>query len=379
MPTLGEMLLADGICTQTEIDLGVRNQVIMGGLLGTNLLEMGLIDEPTLAVYLARQYDLPSVAGDGVVPDRAALALLEAEAVKRLNVIPYRIESNQLTVLCIDPQDQPALDEVASITHMQIKPVIVPEIRFWKLLKDCYDSDHQQRYVAIQTRDFVGASFSAEPKKADLIAEEDLGSRDDFVSLYRGRDGFPRLAKNPEHVLSPVAVADSGEAVLTFDQASRQLAEITDRQAIARLVLRFARSLFKRCILLTVNRGVALGWDASGEGVDSQMIKGLLVPLHETNVFQTVCESGKHYVGALSKTPSIIEFLRVCGQLVPLSVVLIPVLVDSVVVNLLYADNGHRSHCSGDIGELLKLAELVGQSYQAMFEKKRQAFYATQS
>ena len=53
---------------------------------------------------------------------------------------------------------------------------------------------------------------------------------------------------------------------LTFKEAVAALDGVQDRDAIAQVVLRYARSRFKRAVLVTL-RNVVLGWDGMGEGL----------------------------------------------------------------------------------------------------------------
>ncbi|MBW1871983.1 MAG: general secretion pathway protein GspE, partial [Deltaproteobacteria bacterium] len=56
MQSLGSLLIADGVCSVQQIEDAIQNQVILGGRMGTNLVELGVIDEETLAHYLSRQH-----------------------------------------------------------------------------------------------------------------------------------------------------------------------------------------------------------------------------------------------------------------------------------------------------------------------------------
>ena len=73
MPKLGEMLLAEGTCTVEQLKAAVENQVIMGGRIGTNLLELGFISEEALAKVLAQQFRTRVLFGDDISPERDAL------------------------------------------------------------------------------------------------------------------------------------------------------------------------------------------------------------------------------------------------------------------------------------------------------------------
>ncbi|MBN2498361.1 MAG: general secretion pathway protein GspE [Deltaproteobacteria bacterium] len=440
MKPIGELLIEDGVCTPQQIEDAVRNQVIMGGRLGTNLVELGFVDEPTLARYLGRQHDRPSLHGDQIQPDREALALLSTEAVERLTVIPFVKESRRLQVLCIDPTDLASLDEVRFATGLEPDPIVVPEIRFWQLLERLYGIERRLRFVAINTADFMAPVLAADASAPSApVIEEDLVSEEAFDRLYQRRDGFPELDRPPlpseamplldvedlEEVIEepepagpPGGIerrvwqedggslrrrAEDAEAVeragappsrppepleggpLGFREASALLDQVTDRNAIARCVLRFARSIFARSMLFTVHSragagqaGVVLGWDALGADFDRWGFRSIMVPLNGPSVFKTVIDTRAHYLGGLQKTPINIQFLRVMGKQVPRSAFVMPVLVRGRVVNVFYADNGHKAHCPSDIGELLILAQRISQSYEALFQKKRAEYRARQ-
>jgi hypothetical protein len=437
MSSLGELLFADGLCTQQQIEDAVQNQVILGGRMGTNLVELGVIDEETLARYLSQQHELPAMSGDNIQPDPEALKLLRPDAVDRLGIIPFLRENKRIQVLCMDPRNLKALDEVAFTTGLTPDPIVVTEIRFWQLLKQLYGIEHHLRYIALDTRDFLSSSMAGGVAKKPLepSIKEDLVSEENFAKLYQRRDGFPEVSSQdsippplPSEAM-PLLTAEDLEEVdgtspgppgdidrrvwkrdipgegrrqedqvlqaamaapsfpppeddeeedrpLAFEEASRLLSEATGRSAIARLVLRYARSLFKRAMLLTIHRGVALGWDALGEDVDRWSFRSVMIPLQEPSVFQLVVNSRAHFLGGLTKTAVNIEFLRAMGKKVPRSAFLLPVLVRGRVVNILYADNGHKAHSSSNIGELLILAQRISRCYESLFAKKVEAFQA---
>ncbi len=429
MPTLGELLIAGGVCTRQQIEDALRNQVILGGQLGTNLIELGYLDEETLARHLSRQHNLPCLFGEDIHPDPLALVLLPPDAVERLNAIPYLLEAKKLQVLCVAPNDLRALDEVAFITGFRPDPIVVPELRFWRLLRELYGVERHLRYVALDSTDFLSGMLAdreapaARPAPAPAGAE--LMDQAEFDRLYQRRDGFPdsrppatpppelpmleaedlELLEEPPAPPGPpggierrvwmaldgrvgrraedARVADRAAAppsmppaaapdeVLDLPTASHRLLEAPSRQAIAAAVLGLARQRFKRAMLFTVHRDTAIGWEASGLALDPRAFRSLVIPLGAPSVFQLVAQSSSHFLGALARTPHNIEFLRVTGKQVPRSACVLPVSVRGRVVNLFYGDNGHRAHCPNDIGELLILAQRVGPAYEALFHRSR--------
>jgi hypothetical protein len=407
MPAIGKLLVDDGICTFQQIDDAVRNQVIMGGRIGTNLVELGVLDEETLARYLSRVHELPAMSGENIEPEEQALSRIPADVVDRLNIIPFIMEPKRIQVLCIDPRDVKALDEVAFITGLTPDPIVVPEIRFWQLLRDFYGIEREMRFVALDTRDYLEGSYGAPETKAEPSISEDLIGEDGQPSVppqkmplltdedleVMEEDGPPgqieRRVWKPtlveggrrreDRAMADRAAAppsqppgfEDDDTPLNLAQATGILSEVSERNAIARAVLRFAHSLFKRCMIFTIHRGVALGWDAIGEDIDRWAFRSVMIPLDSPSVFQLVVNARAHYLGGMHKTKTNIEFLRATGKKVPYSACLLPVLVRGRVVNILYCDNGHKEHSTDDIGDLLILAQRISQCYESLFEQKR--------
>lgn len=431
MPTLGEMLVADGACTREQVEDAIQAQVVMGGRLGTNLIESGAVGEEALARALARLHNLPAMSGDHIQPEGEALRLLPPEVADRLEIIPFAKNARKLQVLCVDPRNVAALDETAFITGLSPEPVVVPEFRFFELLLRCYGIERHRRFVSLARSDFLSASFGdvavPKPKTPPTEPAEDLISEEGFDRLYQRRDGFPLVSKaqtseslpliDPadlceitesdvgrppggierrvwqgalsgegrraeDRVLAEAAAArpstpppppEELATPLDFSGALASLAAARNRDGIARSVLRYGQSLFRRCLLTTIHRRFCLGWDGIGPGVDPWSVRSLMIPLDEPSVFELVERTRSHVLGSLSRTRVNINFLRLLGREVPLSVFAMPILVRGRVVNIFYGDNGHKKHAVSDVADLLILAQRIAQSYEEIFQQKRRA------
>ena len=60
---LGEILVREGACSEPSVRDALKNQIIFGGRLGTNLLEIQAVTEDALAKALGKQHALPSLSG----------------------------------------------------------------------------------------------------------------------------------------------------------------------------------------------------------------------------------------------------------------------------------------------------------------------------
>jgi len=78
--------------------------------------------------------------------DRQVANMLPEEVVRRLNMLPIRIEVDQLYTATIMPLNLPGMDEIRMLTGLRVKPVIVPE----KDLNHAIDEQFSIRQTAKQ-------------------------------------------------------------------------------------------------------------------------------------------------------------------------------------------------------------------------------------
>jgi len=58
---VGNMLVKHNIITEAQLEEALRNQVIFGGKIGTNLIELGYISADKLAEFLSKSKGVPAV------------------------------------------------------------------------------------------------------------------------------------------------------------------------------------------------------------------------------------------------------------------------------------------------------------------------------
>jgi hypothetical protein len=172
----------------------------------------------------------------------------------------------------------------------------------------------------------------------------------------------------PARLTRPVERREEPEPTpLRFDEAVKFLEGVDDRASIARTVLRYARSKFRRALLLTVNRGAAQGWAGLGEKLTPEAVRRVRLRLGAPGIVATVVSTRAHFLGPIPKTEANVRLLKQLGGGVPGNAFLVPILARGRVVNVFYADNGRGGMVdAGDLGELLILATRIAQGYEAL-------------
>jgi hypothetical protein len=181
----------------------------------------------------------------------------------------------------------------------------------------------------------------------------------------------PGLAPRPS--ISGVSSPEVEPVPVTFAEAQALLQQSNDREDIARVVLRFARSKFRRALLLTVQGELVTGWHGLGQGIRDRAVRRIGVTLHEANTFKLVRDLRSHFVGPMKRTPGMAVFYKMLGGGHPTTAVVMPLLVRGKPVHLLYVDNGPDQLTPPDVGELLILSQSVARSYEALIRARQAA------
>ena len=129
-------MVGAGHLTEAQLDDVLETQRTSGRRLGEEIIARGLVDETLVTQMLSNQLSVPWVSLYKVPFTRELLSLVPAEIADRHNLIPVyvrqvRRQGDTLFVALHDPQDTAALEEVAGITGLPVKPMVSPpsEIR----------------------------------------------------------------------------------------------------------------------------------------------------------------------------------------------------------------------------------------------------------
>ena len=428
---LGELLVHEGLLRPHQVEEALAAQVIHGGRLGTNLVELGHLTEDQLARSLGKQHGVASAWGD-IVPAPEALGAVDLNYADDKDVLPARVDGNRLYLLVINPDDIETRDNVALSAQKRVVPVVIPEFRMAQLQRRYCKAFRPVREVDIEAlrRQWRGPEKQA-AESVELMNEEEFQSL--YAAAMRGGlqgageepleealiveelpeaeiledaplgEASPTLvetvptieldlgeidAPKPAPPVAPVANAEQVERrrrqerksreeraedsrPISFAEAQKALSGITDRDDIARIVLRFAAGKFARALLLSIKADFAVGWHGAGAGLPRGIAPMIAIPLKNPSAFKLVRDSRSHFLGPLRRDFATVSFLRTLGGDEPRTAVLMPILAAERVVNIIYGDSGPGQFASPDVGELLILAQRVGRSYEQMIAARR--------
>jgi type IV pilus assembly protein PilB len=135
---LGDILVERGAASAEQVAEAARLQDQTGKRMGLIMVERKWITEAALYQALADQLGLPYVQLRTGLYDPGALALLERDVTRRLNVLPLFQVQGTLTVASAEPQAIHSIDELRARTGVRIRVVVAPPADIRRLADEAY-------------------------------------------------------------------------------------------------------------------------------------------------------------------------------------------------------------------------------------------------
>ena len=413
---LGEILVEAGVLTSAQREDALKSQVVFGGRLGTNLIELGFLGENDLARYLSMKMGLPCVTSDqlmSVTPE--IIRLLPKELAEKYQIIPLSLDKKRLTLAMLDPSDLSLMDEISFVTGYFIIPVIAPELRMVLALEKLYNIKPDMRFVQAAERIMERQSRDRQSRTDDLARQEpeplSLPPRQEIEAVIDVCDeiitpaepaGAEPLAIEPVAIesiavepiavepvaIDPIAVeplaiepkmADivkpaplsPGEPYrITAEELAEGLAEAKDRETIADLLAACLAREFSRVALFMIKGTVAEGWRGIRNKEAIAGIKDIQISLEAPSVLKIVTDGKSLYLGAIPETPENSRMLAEMGGHAPSSALLIPLMLMGRVVAILYVEGG-KEPLANRLADLQKLVGKTAMAFEILILKNK--------
>jgi hypothetical protein len=269
---LGEMLTQAGLLTPAQLDDALKAQLIYGGKLGTNLVELGFVEIDALIDVLSRQSGLPParVADLENIPSQV-IALLPRELVERCRAVPFRADERSIHVALVDAGNLTMLDEIRFATGRDVRPYIGPEVLLARFLSNYYGVANKERYIRLSEDPMFVASRPSPPQPHNPVSSPDAASQ-------------PLNPKQPT----------------TLGEAVRKLLRVNIPKDILAVMLEFSMPFFKT-VAVAASRGDQFEFVAVvGPQTVKRRLLGIKVALTPGTLFHGLVQSRRHHVGPMS-------------------------------------------------------------------------------
>lgn len=117
---LGELLVAEGLITNEQIEEALKEQQKTGMLLGEVLVKLGDVTEYDIAGALAAQFGLPYIDTSRYNITKEVFGLLPLDFIRTNQLVPLDKIGNILTVVVSGPLSEKVFEEIEKKTSSEL-------------------------------------------------------------------------------------------------------------------------------------------------------------------------------------------------------------------------------------------------------------------
>lgn len=150
---LGDLLVAQNMITETQLQHALQEQKLSGRKLGASLVDLGYVDENELLTLLSEQLEIPFIDLKQFRFDQELVQSLAETAARRYRVMLLRQDDDGVLLGMADPTDIFGLDELQRIIKQPIKPAVVRESELLDILDMAYSRSDEIATLAEELED----------------------------------------------------------------------------------------------------------------------------------------------------------------------------------------------------------------------------------
>ena len=387
---IGERLVERGVIDRAQLDKALKAQLIMGGHLGTTLIELGFVEERTLADTLAEMHRLKAATSEMLQEISVdVLGRISPSMAERHQVIPFNLEDGTLDLAVIEPRNVPPISAVAGVR--KIIPWIVPEIRVLEALEKYYGVPRRPRYLNLcQELDrsisrssptpapsggstLGGTMAAVEPVPlpwSDAVGSPGaLATTTEIGEEYGCGKSWKEVARDLFDSEAPEIEAPDSEAP-DIEATAARISLAQDKDQLGAAVLDFLAGSTTGSILFSVRSEAARIWDWRGHGFSPDRVRSLRFPVTSGSVF-TLLLGNSHYRGPVPNDSGCAWFFNALQIDTPTEIFLAPVHLNDRLVAILYADSGSEGELPDDVDDFLRLTHKLSLALNMLILKMK--------
>ncbi len=124
---LGEMLMEAGLIDDLQLSSALGQQRQWGGRLASTLINMGIVDEHSIATVLEKKLGHKCILLKNMKVSPRALKTVKPDIVTKYRILPLDSDEKTLTIAMSDPDDLKTIDELSFALGLEIKAVFAIE------------------------------------------------------------------------------------------------------------------------------------------------------------------------------------------------------------------------------------------------------------
>ncbi|MFA5074460.1 MAG: ATPase, T2SS/T4P/T4SS family [Nitrospirota bacterium] len=166
---LGEMLLAGKLIKEEHLKRALEEQNKRGGKIGEILVDLGFINEHSLATFLGRQLHIPFIEIEKQLVDQESMKMIPPDMARRLTAIPLYRDNENLMVAMADPLNIFGLDDIKKASGRDIRLMVATRSDIQRAIDRYYGMSQTIEAAAMNFTEGMGTSApdTAEPAGDD--------------------------------------------------------------------------------------------------------------------------------------------------------------------------------------------------------------------
>jgi hypothetical protein len=412
----GQILLDHGWITKDQLQRALQNQSVVGGRVGTCLLEMDAIPEDLVMKALSEQHGVPAASVEDLrnIPEEIH-SLLPARVARRCRAIPFQIVGTQLSIALLDVRNLQIQDELAFVTAKRLKIFVANEARVFEALEKYYGEECPQRFSHLIDRMNRARYLWDRPEEAQAQApatqsgrhsvegeavKRPTGTQAAVTVAPAAEPPAPAPAPPPPKPAEPAPAAPappSRPATLSIPVAPEEHAAMRgapaappplspadvetrllnpkDRDDVGATLIAYLRQDFTRVLLFKTVKANVEGWMGAADGLDLDALRGVSIAFAQPSVFLSLKQGSAYYRGPLAPLPAHRDLARSWGGQLPGECLVLPVRIKDRLAAFIYVDRGTASLAGADMEGLLRLAAKTAIAFELciMRSKLKQA------
>ncbi|TAN40062.1 MAG: hypothetical protein EPN25_09150 [Nitrospirae bacterium] len=316
---LGEALVSVDLITPEQLKEALSRQVMFGGRIGTNLVELGFITEDDIVQFFSKYFKTPAVkpsALEDIAPE--VIASLDAKFAEKYYMVPFRKERSRLHVAMLEPQTFDRLEEFRFMIGLDIVPYVMSELRLLYCLEKYYGIKRDLRFISVYDK-ISGAGAEIEKR------------------------------------------AWQKEAV----NVAEHFAVVRDRDQVIDILLNEATRVAARAAVFELHGSMVSGW--KGRGIT---VEGFEDTLRDSSICEEVHRNKTLFRGKIPETPANAKLIDILHG-VPQESCMLPIRFRDRDIGLLYVDNGNEKVLDAGLAYISTLVAMAEVSFEFILMRKK--------
>jgi type IV pilus assembly protein PilB len=174
---LGDLLVRETLITAEQLESALKEQKTNGGMLGSNLVKMGYLEEAELMEFLSKQFGVPASEPSKMDVDPEVVEMIPANIVQKYKIVPISLEGQTLTIAMVDPSNIFIIDDIKFLTRKNIRVTVATESSIKQAMDNLYDSgasleDVMSEFSGDEGLDVIDSTEEIDIGELESAAEE---------------------------------------------------------------------------------------------------------------------------------------------------------------------------------------------------------------